>query len=195
MEKFIQNIYRRRRFAYLFLFILAFACSLTFFIVTVNETKAFGKLLPVDRYQARMNDSYIFSIVIFLLITLPLSIPINLFFKRYIKIIETLSVADMERLEKQNETAPFFNQYLPGYIIKDKSVVFFKFLNTTEIQFMDVKTISLSKVRGGYYITIQTTSSTFFALMAETLKNLSTLIHYASQINKGIAYSIPSTVT
>jgi len=191
-NKFIQKIYLRRRFAYSFLLIVTIACSLTFFIATVNETSSIGKhLLGEERYTARMNDSYLFSVAIFLLATLPPLIPINLFFKRYIKIIQTLSITDMEKLEKQNETAPFLNKYLPEYVIKDKSVTFFKFFNTTEIQFMNIKKISLSKGRSGYYIYIKTNSSTFIGAMAENIENLSYLINYASQLNKSIIFSMP----
>lgn len=192
MERFIQKIYLRRTFAYSFLLLITISCSLTFFITTVNETLSIGKqLLGEERYTARMNDSYLFSVAILLLATLPLLIPINLFFKRYIKIIQTLSITDMEKLEKQNEIAPFFNKYLPGYIIKDESVIFFKFFNTTEIQFMDIKEISLSKGRSGYYIYIKTNSSTFIGAMAENIENLSYLISYASQSNKSIIFSMP----
>ncbi len=98
---------------------------------------------------------------------------------------------DMEKLEKQNEMAPFFNKYLPGYIIKDKHVIFFKFFNITEIQLMDIQKISLSKGRAGYYIYIKTTASTFIGAMAENIESLSYLINYASQLNKSIIFSMP----
>lgn len=191
MDKFIQKIYLRRTLAYSFLVIIAISCSLIFFITTANETRTFGRALLGERYDERMNDSYRFAIAMFLLIVLLLSVPINFFFKRYIKIIETLSEADMQRLEKQNETAPFFNKYLPGYMIKDESVIFFKFFNTAEIQFMDIKKISLSKGRSGYYIYIKTNSSSFIGAMAENIENLSYLISYASQLNKSIILSMP----
>lgn len=192
MERFIQKIYLRRTFAYSFLLLITISCSLTFFITTVNETLSIGKqLIGEERYTARMNDSYLFSVAILLLATLPLLIPINLFFKRYIKIIQTLSITDMEKLEKQNEVASFFNKYLPGYIIKDESVIFFKFFNTTEIQFMDIKEITLLKGKASYYIYIKTNNSTFIGAMAENIENLSYLINYASQSNKSIIFSMP----
>lgn len=192
MERFIQKICLRRTFAYSFLLLITISCSLTFFITTVNETLSIGKqLIGEERYTARINDSYLFSVAILLLATLPLLIPINLFFKRYIKIIQTLSITDMEKLEKQNEVASFFNKYLPGYIIKDESVIFFKFFNTTEIQFMDIKEITLLKGKASYYIYIKTNDSTFIGAMAENIESLSYLINYASQSNKSIIFSMP----
>lgn len=164
----------------------------TFFIATVTDTLAIGRaVLGEERYSSRMNDSYLFAGMI-LLLTLPMLLPINQFFEKYLKTIRTLSKTEVERLERQNETAFFINKYLPSYLVKDKSFVFFKFFGTTEIPFMEVTKIKISPIRrgGGYSISFKTNASLFYYPLSETPENLSLITDYALKVNPNIIVSV-----
>jgi len=192
MENFIQKIRLRRKIVFILLIAFIVIIALTFFIATVADTLSIGRaVLGEERYSSRMNDSYLYSGII-LLLTLPLLLPMNQFFKRYIETIKTLSRTEMTRLEKQNETAFFFNKYIPSYIIKSKSVIFFKFFNNTEIQFMDMTKIKIEQARGGFSIYFKTNSSSFYVVVSEKIESLSMIADYALEVNKNIVVSFPN---
>jgi len=192
MEEFIQNIKYRKRVGSLLILGFVFAIVAGFFFLTASETWALGKeKLGEERYDARMNDSYQYAAFL-LLMAVPMILAMNPFFNSYIKVVKTLSKTAMERLQLQNETAPFFNRYLPGYIAKDKSVVFFKFLKTTEIHFADITKINLTRgSRGGYFLHIKTKSSFFIGLMGEKLPNLILLIDQIKETNASVTVNLP----
>lgn len=192
MEEFIQNIKYRKRVGSLLILGFVFAISVGFFFLTASETWALGKeKLGQERYGARMKDSYQYAAFL-LLMAVPMILAMNPFFNSYIKVVKTLSKTAMERLKLQNESAPFFNRYLPGYIAKDKSVVFFKFLKTTEIHFADITKISLTRgSRGGYFLHIKTKSSFFIGLMGEKLPNLLLLIDQIKEANASVTVNLP----
>lgn len=192
MEEFIQNIKYRKRIGSLLILGFVFAIAAGFFFLTASETWALGKeKLGEERYIARMNDSFQYACFL-LLMAVPMILALNPFFNSYIKVVKTLSKTEMERLQLQNETAPFFNRYLPGYIAKDKSVVFFKFLKTTEIHFADIAKINLTRApRGGYFLHIKTKSSFFIGLMGEKLPNLLLLIDQIKEGNASIIVTLP----
>lgn len=169
-----------------------FAIAAGFFFLTASETWALGKeKLGEENYASRMNDSYQYAAFL-LLMSVPMILALNPFFNSYIKVVKTLSKTAMEHLQLQNETAPFFNRYLPGYIAKDKSVVFFKFLKTTEIHFADITKINLTRgSRGGYFLHIKTKSSFFMGLMGEKRPNLLLLIDQIKEANASVSVNLP----
>jgi len=191
MQAFIQQIKFRKKIATYFIIGVVLLISAGFFYITASETLAMGiELLGEERYTARMNDSYLFAALL-LLMAIPMHFSLNPFFKRYIEVVKTLSNSEIERLHKQNETAPLFNSYLPGYIAKDKSVIFFKLFRTTEIRYADITKISLSSARRGYFLHIKTKQSFFIGMMAESFVNLSKLIALCKEVNPGIVVSLP----
>lgn len=162
-----------------------------FFYLTASETWRMGiEILGKERYTTRMSDSYLYSALLSFM-AVPLILALNPFFKSYIEVIKTLSNPEMERLKKQNETAPFFNKYLPGFIAKDKSILFFKFFKTTEINYSDITKITVGQTRGGYYLHIKTKSSFFIAVIAERYDTLVNLIKFCKEVNPNIAVSWP----
>lgn len=192
MENFIQKIHLRRKIVFIFFIAFIVIIALTFLIVTVTDTLSIGRaVLGEERYSSRMNDSYLYSGIV-LLLTLPLLLPLNQFFKRYLETIKTLSPTEMERLEKQNETAFFFNKYIPTYIIKSKSVIFFKFFNNREIQFMDMTKIQIAQARGGFSIYFKTASSFYYVVLSEKIESVSMIADYALEVNKNIVVSFPN---
>jgi hypothetical protein len=191
MHQFIQQIRFRKKVATYLIISFALLIAVGFFYLTASETWFMGvEKLGEDRYTARMNDSYLYAALLSLM-ALPLILALNPFFKGYIRAVNTLSKSEMERLEKQNETAPFFNKYLPGFIAKDKSILFFKFFKTTEISYFDITKISLGHAKGGYYLRIKTKTSFFIGLMAESYPTLLRLIEYAKEVNPKIDVSLP----
>jgi len=176
------------------LLILGFvsAISAGFFFLTASETWSMGEeMLGKERYAARMHDSYLYAGLLSLM-AVPLMLSLRPFFNRYVEVVKTLNKAEMERLQIQNNSAPFFNRYLPGYIAKDKSVLFFKFLRTTEIHFTDITKISLTRgSRGGYFLHIKTKSSFFIGLMGEKLPNLLLLIDQIKEANASVSLNLP----
>jgi len=191
MEEFIQQIKFRKRIGSCLIIGFVFLLAGGFFYLTASETWSYGiEKLGEERYKARMNDSYLYALLL-LLLAVPLVFSLNPFFKAYIQVVQTLSKQELQRLQIQNETAPFFNKYLPGYIAKDKAVVFFKFLRTTEIRYADITKINLSATRGGYHLHIKTKSSFFIGLMAENRENLSRLIDFIKEANPEVLVSKP----
>lgn len=192
MEDLIRKFHFRKKIVMAFMIALIVIVALTFFIATVTDTLSIGRaVLGEERYSSRMNDSYLFTGMI-LLLCLPMLFPINQFFEKYLETIRTLSKTEVDRLEKQNETAFFLNKYLPSYIVKDKSFVFFHFFSKTEIQFMDVTKIKISPIRykGGYSISFKTNASLFYYPFSETPENLSLITDYALKVNQNIIVSV-----
>lgn len=191
MRQFIQQIKKRKRIATYLIIGLVLLISGAFFYLTANETWAMGiEKLGEERYTARMKDSYLYAALLSLM-AIPLILALNPFINRYIEVVNTLSKSEMERLQKQNEVAPFFNKYLPGFIAKDKSILFFKFFKTTEIHYKDIDKITLGHTKGGYYLHIKTKTSFFIGVMAENYSTLISMIEYCKEINPEIAVSSP----
>ncbi|SHE79127.1 hypothetical protein [Pedobacter caeni] len=191
MEDLIRKFHLRKKIVMTAMVTFFVIVASAFFISSVTDTLSIGRtVLGEERYSARMNDSYLFAGMI-LLLTLPMLLPINQFFEKYLKTIRTLSKTEVERLEKQNETAFFINKYLPSYIVKDKSFIFFKFFGTTEIPFMEVTKIKISPVsyKGGYSISFKTNASLFYYTFSETPENLSLIADYALEVNPNINVS------
>ena len=183
MHEFIQQIYVRKRRATYIIIGIVVIISGSFFYLTASETWNYGiEKLGEERYSARMRDSYLISLFL-LLMAVPFILALNPFFNRYIEEIQKLSISEMSELTTQNKTAPFFNRYLPGYIIKDKSVLFFKFLRTSEIAYAEIINVNVSVTRGGYHLHIKTKSSFFIGLMSENIENLRYLTNYIKQAN------------
>ena len=190
MHEFIQKIYARKKTATYLIIGLVIIIAGLFFFLTASETWNYGiEKLGEERYNARMKDSYLISSFL-LLMAVPFILALNPFFKRYVEEIQKLSISEIERLKEQNKTAPFFNRYLPGYIIKDKSVLFFKFLRTTEIPYSEITKVRLSPTRGGYHLHIKTKSSFFIGLMAENIQNLRYLANFIKQANPEVTIDI-----
>lgn len=192
MEEFIRQIKFRKKVGTYLIILFVFLIASAFFFLTASETWNYGiEKLGEERYNARMKDSYLYAFLL-MLMAVPLVISLNPFIKAYIQVVQTLSKSEMERLQKQNETAPILNRYLPGYIAKEKSVVFFKFLRTTEIPYADITKVKLSRARGGYFLHIKTKSSFFIASMGESYLNLSQLADFIKEANPEVIVSKPS---
>lgn len=186
MHEFLQQLQFRKKIATYAILVLVFAFAAGFFYLTASETWAYGlEKLGEERYNARMNDSYLFAGLL-LLMAVPMIWGLQPFFKAYEVEIKKLSKAEIDRLVLQNTTAPFFNKYLPGYIAKDKSVVFFKFFRTTEIRYADIKKMQLSVVRASFLLHITTKTSFFIGIMAENFDNLDKMMKYAKEVNPEI---------
>lgn len=191
MEEFIRQIKFRKKIGTCLIIGFVFLIAGGFFYLTASETWSYGiEKLGEENYNARMKDSYLYASLL-MLMAVPLVICLNPFIKAYIQVVHTLSKSEMERLNKQNETAPILNKYLPGYIAKEKSVVFFKFLRTTEIAYADITKIKLSRVRGGYFLHIKTKSSFFIGTMGESYLNLSQLTDFIKEANPEVVVSKP----
>lgn len=186
MHEFLQQLQFRKKIATYAILVLVFAFAAGFFYLTASETWAYGlEKLGEERYNARMNDSYLFAGLL-LLMAVPLIWALKPFFKAYEVEIKKLLKAEIDRLIIQNNTAPFFNKYLPGYIAKDKSVVFFKFFRTTEIRYADITKMHLSIARASFLLHITTKTSFFIGIMAENFDNLDKMMKYAKEVNPEI---------
>ena len=186
MQEFIQQLRHRKKIATYAILVLVFAFSVGFFYLTASETWAYGiEKLGEERYAARMKDSYLYAAALSLM-AVPLIWSLQPFFNRYEEELKKLSQSEMERLKVQNQTAPFFNKYLPGYIAKDKSIIFFKFLRTTEIRYADITKMHLSIARASFLLHVTTKTSFFIGIMGENFDNLDKMMKYAKEVNPEI---------
>ena len=151
-----------RRIIFISLFVsLAIVLPLGFYIFTVNETLSF-KNLDQERYDSRMNDSFLFAFIMFgclLFLVSPCIFIINNKFKRYLEFIRTLTINDAEKLFLLNEKENFIYKYMPSYILKENTVTFFTMLHQNTINFNDIVSIDVRQIfHKGYkaFIVIKT---------------------------------------
>lgn len=158
------------------------------------DTLSFDRnLLGEERYEQRMFDSYLYAGVLFGILSIlmvPSIILLNKIFRMYLQVIKTLSERDVQKLIKLNESAIFYERYLPSYIIRGKSVVVFQFLKETTINFDDIKAFY---VRNTYYkgytghVTIRTFSQQYqFTFYGNEFK-VRNLVTEAKTANTSIA--------
>ncbi len=148
MKEYIKNTNIRRVIFISLLVFLAVIIPLLFYIFTVNETRSF-KNLDKERYDSRMNDSLSYAFIMFgclLLLVSPLIFFINSMFKRYLKIIRTLTINDAEKLFSLNEKENFIYKYMPSYILKENTVTFITMFNQNTINFNDVISINVRQI-------------------------------------------------
>lgn len=120
MEKFIQQIKFRKKVGTYLIILFVFLIASAFFLSdSKRNLELRNRKTREERYNARMKDSYLYAFLL-MLMAVPLVISLNPFIKAYIQVVETLSKSEMERLQKQNETAPILNKYLPGYIARNR---------------------------------------------------------------------------
>ncbi|RKE56307.1 hypothetical protein [Sphingobacterium detergens] len=190
---FINELQRRGRIIIGIMLSIIIILPIIFFIGTMMETESYGRtLLGEDRYNARVNDSYLYTFGLFGCLLL-LVIPGILFIKKYIdnyrQFIITLSEKDMEKLVKNNDKAPFYEKFMPPYIVKEDAVRFFTNLQQTTIAFKNITNIHVSQTHyRGYSATvkIQTAQETYrFRLSGNVLKVLN-LVDEALQSNPQI---------
>lgn len=156
---------RRIIFISLFVF-LAIVLPLGFYVFTVNETLSF-KNLDKESYDSRMNDSFLYSFIMFGFLSLlvsPFIFMINNMFKRYLEFIRTLSINDIEKLFSLNEKESFIYKYMPSYILKGNTVTFFTMFRQNTINFNDIISIEVRQMfHKGYkaFIVIKTINNKY----------------------------------
>lgn len=191
MEKSYQSIdiylqkYKRITFYFMISWMLfATIPSLLFLFYTINETNELGKsLLGQDRFDARMNDSYLFSFILFIctmLIFLPVFIILKKMFKRYSNFITELSKTDFEKFNSIQKQENFIAKYMPSFIIKEETVTFFSSFKQNTIRFYDIKNISIDnyriKGRNNAMVRIKTTNNLFVYRLQGSLAKIDFLI-------------------
>jgi len=190
---FINELQRRGRIIIGIMLSIIIILPIIFFIGTMMETESYGRtLLGEDRYNARVIDSYLYALGFFcclLLMVIPAILFIRKYTDNYRQFIKTLSEKDMEKLIKNNDKAPFYEKFMPPYIVKEDAVRFFTNLQQTTIAFKDITSIHVSQTHyRGYSATvkIQTAQETYrFRLSGNVLKVLN-LVDEALQSNPQI---------
>lgn len=194
MNNFFINELQRRSWIIIGIMLsVGILLPIIFFSITMMETESYGRaVLGEDRYNARVIDSYLYALGFFVCLLL-LVIPAILFIRRYTdnyrQFIITLSEKDMEKLVKNNDKAPFYEKFMPPYIVKEDAVRFFTNLQQTTIAFKSIISIHVSQTQyKGYNATvkIQTAQETYrFRLSGNVLKVLN-LVDEALQSNPQI---------
>lgn len=129
---------------------------LIFFYVTVSDTNELGlELLGQERYSARMNDSYLFAVVMFAFISIFIVLPFYLFMKRffqnYINVVNSLTTHDLQTYKTINDKLRLIEKYMPSFIIQNDKILFFTFFGITQIHFSEIQTIDTEFIRTGRY--------------------------------------------
>lgn len=181
-EFFTDGLLRRSRIIIGIMLSVTLILPVVFFVGTMMETMSYGKaILGDDRYNARISDSYIYTLVLFgfaLMIVTPVIFFVKKMTNNYLQSINSLSETDMEKLLKVNNMAPFYEKFMPSYIIKEGTVCFFYLFQHTTIFFKDIVAIN---VKHSYYkgytasVYIQTIAKTYrFRLIGNVfiVKNL-----------------------
>jgi len=190
---FINELQRRSLIIIGIMLSVSVILPIIFFIITMMETESYGRaVLGEDRYNARVIDSYLYALGFFcclLLMVIPAILFIRSYTDNYRQFIETLSEKDMEKLIKNNNKAPFYEKFMPPYVVKQGMVRFFTNLQQTTIAFKDITSIHVSQTHyRGYSATvkIQTAQETYrFRLSGNVLKVLN-LVDEALQSNPQI---------
>ena len=142
---FAANI-RKRRLIFLIVCIAApVALAVFVFTSTIMDTLAISNL-DERSYDRMVNDNLISAFAIFtfgMVIVIPIVIVLNGMFRRVLSFTNTLSIRDAEKLVLLNETEPFYNKFMPPYIIKENTVTFFKAFHQNTIRFDDMVRIEL----------------------------------------------------
>jgi len=174
-------------------FLFALIPPVIFFIATVSETNSFGKeLLGNERYTARMNDSYLYAVVMFaffLVFAIPGIFVIDKFFKRYFSVVNTLSNQDLEKFKNVNENLSFIEKYMPSYIIKENVVIFFRLFNQFNLNFMDMESLNVKTVYGknaGYTVKIKVYLEIYNFKLSTNSKQIQNLVYEALTQNPTI---------
>lgn len=145
LEMFAANI-RKRRLIFLIVCIASpVALAIIVFTSTIIDTLAIPNL-DQRSYDRMLNDNLIFAFFIFtlgMIIVIPIVIVLNGMFRRVLSFTNTLSIRDAEKLVLLNETEPFYNKFMPPYIIKENTVTFFKMFHQNTIRFDDIIRIDL----------------------------------------------------
>ena len=190
---FLNGLQRRCRIIIGILLSVALILPIIFFIGTMMETMSYGRtVLGEDRYNARISDSCLYTAVIFgcaTLIVTPGIIFVKKVANNYVKVVNTLSESAMEKLLKVNNKAPFYEKFMPPYIVKEDTVCFFNRLRQTTISFKDILAVH---VKQSYYkgynasVSIQTIDKKYhFRLSGDVFKVIN-LIDEAMQNNPQI---------
>lgn len=139
--------------------------ALIFFFYTVQETNELGvELLGQETYSDRMNDSYLFAIIMFAVIFTFIALPGYLFMKRffqnYINVVNSLTPQDLQTYKTINDKLRIIEKFLPSFIIQNNTIVFFTLFGLTQIRFSEIQTIDTLFIRtgryAGYILTIKT---------------------------------------
>ncbi len=164
-----------------------------FFVGTMIETESYGKaVLGEERYNARVNDSYLYALILFgcvILMVIPAILYIRKYTNNYRQFIETLAEKDMEKLIKVNDKAPFYEKFMPPYIVKEDTVIFFKHLQYTTIAFKDIRSIHVAQTHyKGYSATvkIETAEKTHSFRLSGNIFKVINLVDEALQSNPQI---------
>lgn len=145
LEIFVANIRKRRLIFLIVCIAVPVALALIVLTSTISNTLAISNL-DQRSYDRLLNDNLIFAFAIFTLgmvIVTPIVIVLNGMFRRVLSFTNTLSIRDAEKLVLLNETEPFYNKYMPPYIIKGNTVTFFKMFHQNTIRFDDMVRIDL----------------------------------------------------
>lgn len=190
---FINGLRRRGRIIIGIMLSVALILPVIFFIGTMMETQSYGKaVLGEERYNARVSDSYLYTSVLFgcmILIVTPGILIVKKIVGNYQRFINTLSEIDMEKLIKVNDTAPFFEKFMPPYIVKEDNVRFFYLLRQTTIPFKNIVAIN---VKQSYYkgynasVSIQTIEKKYRFRLSGDIFKVVNLVDEAVQNNPGI---------
>lgn len=190
-EEAQRQVRKRNRTLNFILIAISVIAPLAFFIFTAYETNQLGlELLGQERYSARMNDSYLFAIIIFaivfIFIVLPAILLLKHYFESYLSVITKLSPHDLKTYKTINEQLPFIEKHMPSFIIKDQSIIFFQLLKQTQIDFREMKILDVIRTYGryaGFVIKIKTNHGTYRFKISTNRLQMETLVLNAATSN------------
>lgn len=159
-----------------------------FFLFTVHETNELGlELLGQETYSDRMNDSYLFAIIMFAVIFTFIALPGYLFMKRffqnYINVVNSLTTYDLQTYKTINDKLRLIEKYMPSFIIQNDKILFFTLFGITQILFSEIQTIRTHLIShgrfAGHTLTIQTHQKKYIYKLSTNINTIEILFYNA----------------
>ncbi|QIH34893.1 hypothetical protein [Sphingobacterium sp. DR205] len=190
---FINELQRRSLIIIAIMLSISVIIPVIFFVGTMIETESYGKaVLGEERYNTRVKDSYLYALILFgcvMLMVIPAILYIRKYTDNYRRFIGTLSEKDMEKLIKFNDKAPFYEKFMPPYIIKEDAVSFFIHLRHTTIACNNIVSIHVAQTHYKGYnatVTIQTAEETHRFRLSGNIFKVINFVDEALQSNPQI---------
>ncbi|KAF2507625.1 hypothetical protein EYY60_16855 [Flavobacterium zhairuonense] len=167
LKEYCKQLNNRKKIFIWFCIAITSIGPIWFFIYTVSETNALGKaLIGEERYNSRMDDSYLYSFIILgltLLILSPLVYIFKSFINQQISLITSFSDVDLLKVRFVNDRLSFIEKYFPPYIINENVIVITHiFLGKIIIDINKINAVNFKRMRvkGGYVYVFDIITST-----------------------------------
>lgn len=154
----------RKNIFYGFICLLLVGIPLWFYIHSYLETIGIGiDNLGVERYDERMRDALMFTLILMgtvSVIAIPILIFINNFFNAYQRVLQKLTLSEIEILKKINDALYGVDKYMPSFIITSQILYVFSLQRyVIPLDRITAHKISIRHVKNGFMYKIEINTS------------------------------------